>query len=88
MAQVPANPKLYAMFVAQAKAKYNTYPSPGASHWVHSQYEKHGGRFIESSEKTKHEKELRSRFETKKKALLARRHEEAKKQGKQKHEDD
>lgn len=87
MAQVPANPKLYEMFVAQAKAKYSTYPSPGASHWVHSQYEKHGGRFIESSEKTKHEKLMKQRFEAKKKALLERRHKEATK-GKKKHEDD
>jgi len=76
MAQVPANPKLYAMFVAQAKAKYSTYPSPGASHWVHSQYEKHGGRFIETSEKTKHEKIAKQRFEAKKKAILARKHKE------------
>jgi hypothetical protein len=74
MASVPANPKMYAMFVAQAKAKYATYPSPGASHWVHSQYEKHGGRFIETSEKTKQEKLAKQRFEAKKKAILARRH--------------
>jgi hypothetical protein len=86
MAQVPANIKLYEMFVAQAKAKYSTYPSPGASHWVHSQYEKHGGRFIESSEKTKHDKLMKQRFEAKKKALLERRHAEAQK-GKKKHED-
>jgi hypothetical protein len=72
MAQVPANPKMYAMFVAQAKAKYATYPSPGASHWVHSQYEKHGGRFVETSEKTKAEKLAKQRFEAKKKAILAR----------------
>ena len=86
MAQIPANVKLYEMFVAQAKAKYSTYPSPGASHWVHSQYEKHGGRFIESSEKTKREKLMKQRFESKKKAILERRHADAKK-GKQKHED-
>lgn len=74
MAQVPANPKMYAMFVAQAKAKYSTYPNPGASHWVHSQYEKHGGKFIETSDKTKQEKLMKQRFEAKKKAILARKH--------------
>ena len=58
MAQEPANPKLWQMIIIQAKAKFATYPSPGASHWVHEQYVQHGGKFIESSEATKRKKEL------------------------------
>lgn len=46
----PSNPKLYAMVVAQARAKYATYPSPGASAWVHQRYEQLGGRFLETTE--------------------------------------
>jgi hypothetical protein len=65
MASKPANPKMWAMIVAQAKAKYSNYPNPGASHWVHKTYVEHGGRFIETTEqdrkmsiaKKKHEKE-------------------------------
>ena len=65
MASKPANPKMWAMIIAQAKAKYSNYPNPGASHWVHKTYVEHGGRFIETTEadrkmgiaKKKHEKE-------------------------------
>ena len=65
MASKPANPKMWAMIVAQARAKYSNYPNPGASHWVHKTYVEHGGRFIETTEqdrkmgiaKKKHEKE-------------------------------
>ena len=65
MASKPANPKMWAMIVAQAKAKYSNYPNPGASHWVHKTYVEHGGRFIETTEqdrkmgiaKKKHERE-------------------------------
>lgn len=42
----PLNPKLWRMVIEQAKRKFNVYPSPAASHWVHSEYEKHGGRFV------------------------------------------
>lgn len=56
--QEPANPKLWEMIIIQAKAKFATYPSPGASHWVHEQYVQHGGKFIESSAATKRKKEL------------------------------
>ena len=70
----PANPKLYAMIVAQARAKYSNYPNPGASAWVHKKYVQSGGQFIETSEATrkttmakrKHEKEKRKELETKK----------------------
>lgn len=47
MAETPANQKLYAMVVMQAKAKYRVYPSPGASHWVHKRYLELGGKFID-----------------------------------------
>lgn len=46
----PANPKLYAMFVAQAKAKYSNYPNPGASAWVSKKYQQAGGQYVETTE--------------------------------------
>jgi hypothetical protein len=49
----PANPKLYAMIVAQARAKYSSYPNPGASAWVHKKYVQSGGQFIETTEATR-----------------------------------
>ena len=70
----PANPKLYNMIVAQAKAKYSNYPNPGASAWVHKKYVQAGGQFIETTEATrratmakrKHEKEEERKRTTKK----------------------
>lgn len=56
MAEQPTNEKLYAMVVMQAKAKYRTYPSPGASHWVHRRYLELGGKFEDTTEKTRQEK--------------------------------
>ena len=53
MASKPANEKLYAMIVAQAKAKYSNYPNPGASHGVHERYLQSGGRFIDTSEESR-----------------------------------
>ena len=50
MAQKPANEKLWNMVIAQAKAKYSTYPNPAASHWVHEKYVQSGGKFIDSSD--------------------------------------
>lgn len=52
MAQEPQNPRMWAMYVTQAKAHFSVYPSPAASHWVHEHYTKAGGRFIETDEKT------------------------------------
>ena len=71
----PGNPKLYAMIVAQAKAKYSSYPNPGASAWVHKRYTESGGQFIETPEvdrkqgiaKKKFEKEKSKHTEVKKK---------------------
>ena len=70
----PANPKLYAMIVAQARAKYSSYPNPGASAWVHKKYVQSGGQFIETTEadrrkgiaKKKYEKEKGKHLEEKK----------------------
>jgi hypothetical protein len=70
----PANPKLYAMIVAQARAKYSSYPNPGASAWVHKRYTQSGGQFIETNEATrkvtmakrKQDKEKAKHLETKK----------------------
>ena len=50
MAEKPANTKLWAMIIAQAKAKYSTYPNPAASHWVHEKYVQSGGKFIDSND--------------------------------------
>ena len=49
----PANPKLYATIVAMARAKYSSYPNPGASAWVHKKYIQSGGQFVETTEATR-----------------------------------
>jgi hypothetical protein len=67
VASKPANEKLYAMIVAQAKAKYSNYPNPGASHWVHERYIQSGGRFIDSTEVTRRKDMLKKAFENKRK---------------------
>ena len=54
--QLPGNPKLWNMYVAQAKAKFRVYPSPAAAHWVHSHYSMVGGRFVD------HESQIDPRF--------------------------
>lgn len=54
--QLPANPKLWNMYVAQAKSRFRVYPSPAAAHWVHSRYAQVGGKFVQS------EKEIDPRF--------------------------
>jgi hypothetical protein len=71
MALVPVNEKLWALIITQAKAKYTNYPNPGASHWVHQQYIKHGGKFVETSEQTRRKKILAKQFEDKKNAKMA-----------------
>jgi hypothetical protein len=67
VASKPANPKLYAMIVAQAKAKYSSYPNPGASHWVHERYIQSGGKFIDSTEATRRKDMVKKAFENKRK---------------------
>lgn len=46
MAHLPANARLWAMYVAQAKQRFQHYPSPAAAHWVHDKYVKAGGHFV------------------------------------------
>ena len=55
--QEPANPKLYNMVVTQARAKFTTYPSPAAAHWVHTRYSQMGGQYVKSK------KEVDPRFQ-------------------------
>lgn len=54
---VPQNPRLWEMIVNQAKQKYQPYPSLPASKWVHSEYVKRGGTFVDSKKKdTRHDR--------------------------------
>jgi hypothetical protein len=39
------------MVIVRARAKFRTYPSPAASHWVHQQYVQQGGQFVDSKKK-------------------------------------
>jgi hypothetical protein len=77
--QVPVNTTLWNMVITQAKARFSTYPSPGASHWVHSEYERKGGKFKEVSENTRRADILRKKFLRERKEKL---------QGKSKHHKD
>ena len=54
---VPSNPKLWRLIVSQAKARFHPYPSPAASHWVHSHYVKSGGKFVQHEAQVKGPKE-------------------------------
>ena len=45
--QLPANPKMWNMLVAQAKTRFRVYPSPAAAHWVHAHYSQMGGKFVD-----------------------------------------
>lgn len=76
--QEPANPRLWRMVIMQAKAKFAKYPSPGASHWVHSEYVKHGGQFREASDVTRQRTMAKRHFEEKKREQLASRSEKTK----------
>lgn len=76
--QEPSNPRLWRMVIMQAKAKFAKYPSPGASHWVHSEYVKHGGQFREASENTRQKTLAKRHFEEKKREQLAARSEKTK----------
>lgn len=76
--QVPTNARLWQMIIMQAKAKFAKYPSPGASHWVHSEYVKHGGQFAEVNENTRQKKMAKKHFEEKKREQLAARSEKTK----------
>lgn len=72
MAQVPTNATLWHMVVTQAKAKYATYPSPGASHWVHKRYVELGGKFEDTSETTRRKKLMAQQMEARRREHLSK----------------
>lgn len=86
--QIPINTNLWNMVITQAKARFMTYPSPGASHWVHSEYVKKGGQFKEVSEETRRADMQRAKFLRERKERLRNKSAD-KKHGKhdKKHED-
>ena len=45
MGKTPTNKKLYAQKKAQAKAKFDVYPSRYANMWLSQEYKKAGGKF-------------------------------------------
>lgn len=45
MAKEPTNKKLYAQKKAQAKKKFDVYPSRYANMWLSQEYKKAGGKF-------------------------------------------
>ena len=61
----PMNEKLWVMVVSQAKTKYRTYPSPGASHWVHQRYVELGGKFEKSTDHTARKAAMKKLWESK-----------------------
>lgn len=46
--QIPANQRLWDLLIQRAKHRFNVYPSPAASHWVHQEYVNAGGQFVKS----------------------------------------
>jgi hypothetical protein len=65
------------MVVSQAKAKYQTYPSPGASHWVHRRYLELGGKF-EDTEETNRKKQIAQQIIENRRRLQAKKHHDSK----------
>lgn len=53
--QIPTNQRLWDLLVQRAKHRFNTYPSPAASHWVHQEYVNAGGQFAKSRKDMKRE---------------------------------
>lgn len=76
MAEVPANEKLYAMVVTQAKQRYRIYPSPGASHWVHRRYLELGGQMIDSEDVARR-KEAMEHFLERRRELRDKKHDKS-----------
>lgn len=84
MAQ-PQNERLWNMLVAQARSKFVKYPSLPASKWVHDEYVKKGGQFVESakdSDESKDKRDKKTSHTALKGNAAAKRHKErAKKRG-------
>ena len=55
---IPQNPRLWAMVQREARMRFRQFPSLPASKWMHDEYVKRGGIFVESKKKdqrhTKH----------------------------------
>lgn len=49
----PVNPKLWEQAIAEAKKKFNVYPSAYANMWANSWYKQHGGEWVKSDLKQK-----------------------------------
>lgn len=64
----PANEKLWHMLSIQARAKFTKYPSPAASAWIHKEYVRMGGKFLDP-EQEKRKKALLKRHEKNKKKV-------------------
>jgi len=75
----PTNMKLWNMIIARAKAKYATYPNPAASHWVHEEYVRYGGKFVEGSDRDRETLMTRYREMMKRKHVYKKEHTESKK---------
>jgi len=71
--------KLWNMIIARAKAKYATYPNPAASHWVHEEYVRYGGKFVEGSDRDRETLMTRYREMMKRKHESKKEHKESKK---------
>lgn len=78
--RVPQNPRLWEMLVVQAKRKFPTYPSLPASKWIHAEYVKRGGVFVDSKKKdVRHDKRGQLTAQGKKEEKAKRDEKEAKK---------
>jgi hypothetical protein len=76
--QEPANLRLWNMIILQAKMRFQKYPSPGASHWVHEQYIKHGGQFVTVNEHTRKQKLAIKRYQKRRREQYAAKSEHTK----------
>lgn len=70
--QIPANQRLWDLLIQRAKHRFNVYPSPAASHWVHQEYVNAGGQFVKSRKDMK--KSDREQINKKKKDGKGRHH--------------
>lgn len=48
---IPTNKNLYSKIKAEAKQKFEVYPSAYANYWLVQEYKKRGGRYRTSSSK-------------------------------------
>lgn len=67
---VPKNPRLWAMIQNLARMKFQKFPSLPASKWMHEEYVKRGGTFVESEKKDDRHKHGQETAAGKKERLL------------------